>query len=97
MTTARFTPLSCLLVLPLISGCSIFVANGDINDGSIEKTSAKDSDERMKRLRDSGSLRPGEYEAFQEKMNAGSDSAVTSKPTVEELEKRVEESRKVSQ
>jgi hypothetical protein len=72
------------------SGCAFLAASGDIEDGSAEATTAKDHDDRMRRMREGGTLRPGEYDALREKMGDGKNGEVTSKPSIEELEQRVE-------
>src|SRR6476469_9584981 len=78
------------------SGCAIMAANADIDDGSAEATTAKDHDERMRRMREGGTLRPGEYDALREKMGDGKNGEVTSKPSIEELEQRVEAAKRKS-
>lgn len=83
-----------VLTLAILSlsatGCAIMAANADIDDGSAEATAAKDHDERMRRMREGGTLRPGEYDALRDKMGDGKNGEVASKPSIEELEQRIE-------
>lgn len=88
-----FLLLGCLGTT-LLGGCALVAASGDVNDGGAEKTNAKDQEERMRRLRENGSLRPEEYDALENKMSAGKGSALNTAPSVSDLEKRVEERRR---
>lgn len=92
----RFLSLILLACLgtTLLGGCALVAASGDVNDGSAEKTTAKDQEERMRRLRENGSLRPEEYDALESKMGAGKGSDLNTAPSVSDLEKRVEERRR---
>ena len=97
MKPARLLSASLFCALPLLAGCSLFVAtNADINDGSIERTAENDNRDRLRRMRESGALRPGEYEALENRLGTGADNSAIAKPSVEELEKRVQENRKAT-
>jgi hypothetical protein len=93
LRSASFLFLACLSTA-LLGGCALVAASGDIDDGSAEKTTAKDQEERMRRLRGNGSLRPEEYDALENKMSAGKGGDVSAPLSVAELEKRVEERRR---
>ena len=88
-----FLLLACLSTA-LLGGCALVAASGDVNEGAAEKTTAKDREERMRRLRENGSLRPEEYDALENKMGAGKGSDLNATPSVSDLEKRVEERRR---
>lgn len=94
----RFLSLASATLIVLFSlgsaGCAFIAASGDINDGSAESAIAKDNDARMRRMREGGTLRPGEYDALRDKMGDGKNGEVTPKPSVEELEQRVEAGRR---
>ena len=92
MNHLRITASALALALLSLSasGCAFMAASGDIEDGSAEATTAKDHDDRMRRMREGGTLRPGEYDALREKMGDGKNGEVTPKPSIEELEQRVE-------
>lgn len=90
----RLAICSALALLPLlVSGCALMAASGELND-STERTRAKDQEERMARIRESGSLRPGEYDALRDKMGDGRSVEVAPKPSTAELRQRVEANRR---
>ncbi len=90
-----FAACAALFALALTtSGCSLLAVSGDINDGSVERTSAKDHEERMARIRESGSLRPGEYDALRDKMGDGRTAEIAPKSSTAELRQRVEAARR---
>lgn len=94
MRIRHFLSLLCPACAMLIAGCSLIAVSGEVDDGSLEKTKAKDSEERMRHLRESGALRPEEYEALQGKMGEQRTREMSVAPTVAELEKQVEERRR---
>lgn len=78
-----------------LSGCTMMLATGDIDEESAEKTTARDQTERMNRLRDNGTLNAHEHEQLSQKMGQ-SQGNVPYRPSIEELEKRVEADRKAA-
>jgi hypothetical protein len=99
MNRTRLTATTAIIALLSIgfNGCAFLAASGDIEDGSAESTTAKDHDARMRRMREGGSLRPGEYDALREKMGDGKNGEITPKPSIEELEQRVEAAKRKTQ
>ncbi len=82
---AALTPL-CLTT----TGCLMMTAaSGDINDGSVERTAAKDQAARMERYQQNTAVRPAEYDMMNERMGAESAQSSTA-PSLEELRQRVE-------
>lgn len=94
MRIRLFLSLLCPACALLLAGCSLIAVSGEVDDGSLEKTKTKDSEERMRHLRESGALRPEEYEALQGKMGAQRTREMSVAPTVSELEQQVEERRR---
>ena len=94
MRIRHFLSLLCPACALLLAGCSLIAASGEVDDGSLDKTTAKDREERMRHLRESGALRPEEYEALQGKMGEQRTREMSVAPSVAELEQQVEERRR---
>lgn len=79
----------------LLPGCMALIAgSGELDEDSVRQTQTKDQEDRMRRMREGGSVRPAEYDALNEKMGSGSGGEIAPKPSVEELERRVEENKR---
>ena len=89
------TTAAALIALCVLPGCMAMIAgSGELDDESVQRTQTKDQEERMKRMREGGTVRPAEYNALNERMGAGDGGQVAPKPTVEELERRVQQNKR---
>ena len=91
------TIIASLLLCTAGSGCAMIAASGDTSEDAAAKRSAQDNDERMRRMREDGTLRPGEYDALRDKMGAPPEAEIAPKPSVDELQQRVDATRKAQQ
>lgn len=94
MTSSRrtlgFAALAVLAATAPLPGCiTMFVgSNAELDDDSIQRAQAKDTEARNKRMREGNSVRPAEYEALNSKLGGGEGGAIAPKPSIEELERR---------
>lgn len=87
----RLAALFALLGTTLLPGCITMIAgSGELDEDSVQRTQAKDNEERLKRMREGNSVRPAEYNALNNKLGGGDGGEVAPKPTIEELERRTQ-------
>lgn len=91
--TLRIAALAALSATAPLPGCiTMFVgSNAELDDDSIQRAQAKDTEARNRRMRESNSVRPAEYEAINGKLGGGEGGAIAPKPTIEELERRTQQ------
>lgn len=88
---SRFAALIALTGTLVLPGCLTMIAgSAELDDDSVQRTQAKDNEERLRRMREGNSVRPAEYNALNNKLGGGEGGEVAPKPTIEELERRTQ-------